>query len=253
MSCFYNYLHFTHYISFCFCLMVVEGLRIYLKTGFVCLHIFFPLVCETSQTSSINTSEEHSKQLTIYEDSNVKNSDCNMFTFKKGVRKVCGRLFIYCRWVACCSKWWWNFGLLLKVLCFWTLTFHLKQFGEKLRYLNNLMESNYFSVCCITAQKFWIIYAFINILHFFQSLQNVVWFYSGSTAGVSVIKEYWQTMKYESIGTSVKKTIFLTTLLIIIIILYKIILYKYYIKITLMVTGKIALVLAETWTSVWRM
>lgn len=75
MSCFYNYLHFTHYISFCFCLMVVEGLRIYLKIGFVCLHIFFPLVCETSQTSSINTSEEHSKQLIIYEDSNVKNSD----------------------------------------------------------------------------------------------------------------------------------------------------------------------------------
>lgn len=79
MSCFYNYLHFTHYISFCFCLMVVEGLRIYLKIGFVCLHIFFPLVCETSQTSSINTSEEHSKQLPIYEDSNVKNSDCNIY------------------------------------------------------------------------------------------------------------------------------------------------------------------------------
>lgn len=61
--------------QFCFCLMVVEGLRIYLKIGFVCLHIFFPLVCETSQTSSINTSEEHSKQLIIYEDFNVKNSD----------------------------------------------------------------------------------------------------------------------------------------------------------------------------------
>lgn len=62
MSCFYSCLHFTHYISFCFCLIVVEGLRIYLKIGFVCLHIFFPLVCETSQTSSIKTSEEHSKQ-----------------------------------------------------------------------------------------------------------------------------------------------------------------------------------------------
>lgn len=97
MSCFYNYLHFIHYISFCFCLMVVEGLRIYLKIGFVCLHIFFPLVCETSQTSSINTSEEHSKQLTIYEDSNGKISDCNMFMFKKGFRKVCGRLYIYHR------------------------------------------------------------------------------------------------------------------------------------------------------------
>lgn len=88
MSSFYNYLHFTHYISFCFCLMVVEGLKIYLKIGFVCLHIFFPLVCETSQTSSINTSEEHSKQLNIYEDSNVKNS---VFI----LRKVSGR-FVDC-------------------------------------------------------------------------------------------------------------------------------------------------------------
>lgn len=66
MSCFYNYLHFTHYISFCFCLIVVEGSRIDLKIGFVCLHIFFPLVCETSQTSSINTSEEHSKQSSLF-------------------------------------------------------------------------------------------------------------------------------------------------------------------------------------------
>lgn len=48
--------------QFLFCLIVVEGLKIYLKIGFVCLHIFFPLVCETSQTSSINMSEEHSKQ-----------------------------------------------------------------------------------------------------------------------------------------------------------------------------------------------
>lgn len=137
MSCFYNYLHFIHYISFCFCLMVLEGLRIYLKIGFVCLHIFFPLVCETSQTSSINTSEEHSKQLTIYEDSNGKISDCNMFMFKKGFRKVCGRLYIYHRLLACCSKWWWSFGLFLKELCFWTLAFHLKLFGLKLRYLFN--------------------------------------------------------------------------------------------------------------------
>jgi len=75
--------------------MVVEGLRIYLKIGFVCLHIFFPLVCETSQTSSINTSEEHSKVLTIYEDSNVKNSDCDMFMFKKVFKKVCCRLYIH--------------------------------------------------------------------------------------------------------------------------------------------------------------
>lgn len=92
MSCFYNYLHFTHYISFCFCLMVVEGLRIYLKIGFVCLHIFFPLVCGTSQTSSINTSEEHSKQLTIYEDSvwRIQTVTCLC------LRNVSGRFVVDC-------------------------------------------------------------------------------------------------------------------------------------------------------------
>lgn len=88
--------------------------------------------------------------LTIYEDSNVKNSDCNMFMFKKGFKKVCGRLYIHHGWVTCWSKWWWwSFGLLLKVLCFWTLTFHLKLFGEELRYEYEQSDGEQLLVCML--------------------------------------------------------------------------------------------------------
>lgn len=95
---------------------------------------------------------------------------------KKGFKKACGRLYVFIMGELLADQ---NgdeviFGLLFKVLCFWTLTFHLKLFGEALRYELEQSDGDYLlvCVCCITIQNFLIIYVFICqylVLFFFFS------------------------------------------------------------------------------------